>query len=134
MTRAFRLLVLIGGITASAVTLAQGQQATPEDGKREFTITGCLLRAGYASYKVEDAKVDAIDGKAVPAASPNAPATKLVKTWTLEGGGNLGPRVGEKVEVVGRSDWKESSDTDGPAAKPPTLEVKSVKSVAPSCS
>lgn len=133
MTRTFGLLVLVAGVAVGPAASARSQQTTVDDGKREFTISGCLLRAGYATYKVDNAKVDAVDGKPVPASAENAPIT-LLKVWNLEGGGNLGPRVGEKVKVVGRSDWKESAEADGPASKPPVLEVKSLESVAPSCS
>lgn len=110
-----------------------GQAAS--DGKREFTISGCLLRSGYAGYQIDDAKIDAIDGKAVTASSADAGAA-IPKKWTLEGGGNLGPRVGEKVQVLGRSDWQDSpasKNADEPPAKNPTLEVKSVKTLASSC-
>ena len=39
------------------------QQAPPDDGKREFIVSGCLLRNGYAGYAVGDSRVVAIDGK-----------------------------------------------------------------------
>src|SRR4029078_3408749 len=115
-------VVLLASTCLTRQVLAQnGPATTSNDGKREFTISGCLLRNGYATYKIEEAKVDAIDGKAVKetATSP----TKRLKTWTLEGGGNLGQHAGEKVQIVGRSDWTASTSSDGPAAKPPMLEV-----------
>ena len=117
---------------ALAVQPLAARQEAVNDGKREFTLTGCLLRAGYAGYQMEGVTVDTIDGKPVPAALKDAVAS--LKKWTLQGGGNLGPRVGEKVTVVGRTDWQ-----DAPAAlpdeppKPPTLEVKSLKTAAASC-
>jgi hypothetical protein len=95
------------------------------DGKREITATGCLLSSGYAGFQIEDAKLDAIDGKAVSAEA----AAKGPKKWVLEGGGNLRPRTGEKVQVVGRSDWR--AEDESPAT--PRLDVKSVTTVAPSC-
>jgi hypothetical protein len=58
------------------------------------------------------------------------------KKWLLDGGGNLRPRIGEKVEVTGRSDWQPpaaAAAADEPAERPPHLDVKSVKTVAPSC-
>ena len=125
---AFRALALV--LVATGMGLAA--QAPENDGKREFTLTGCLLRAGYAGYQMEGVAVEAIDGKPVPAAVKEAVAA--LKKWTLQGGGNLGPRVGEKVQVVGRSEWQA-----GPAAQPdepprlPSLDVKSLKTVATSC-
>ena len=132
MTRSLCALVLAASASLTASVLAQNPQATPDDGKREFVVSGCLLRAGYAGYKLEDAKVESVAGKAV-APNDTSPVAKL-KNWTLEGGGNLGPRAGEKVEVTGRTDWTEAAETEGPAAKPPVLEVKAVKTVAASCS
>ena len=134
MKRTFCLLVLIASIALApptAAVRAQNQPTAADDGKREFTVTGCLLRNGYATYKIEDAKVDAIEGKPVGELPAGSPIVQL-KIWNLEGGGNLGPRAGEKVQIVGRTSWKEGAEEE-PGAKP-VLEVKSVKSIAPSCS
>jgi hypothetical protein len=126
------------GIVMSAGALLSGQAAqapaaASDDGKREFTISGCMLRSGYAGYQVDEAKVDAIDGKRLPAAPAAAPAPFPAR-WILEGGGNLGARVGEKVEVVGRSDWQApSASNEEPPDRAPRLEVKSVKTLAMSC-
>lgn len=129
-----RLLWALGfSLSLGASTFSAGPQAPADDGRREFTVSGCLLRHGYASYRIEDAKVEAIEGKPVGVMSPDSPIAR-VKTWSLEGGGNLGPRAGETVQIVGRSDWKESDVSEEPAVKPPVLEVKSVKTVTASCS
>jgi len=109
------------------------QHAAPDDGKREFIVSGCLLRNGYAGYAVDDSRVVAIDGKRLPAPA-SAPA--MPKKWVLDGGGNLGPRAGEKVEVTGRTDWQPPSAQPSPDEPPdrlPHLDVKAVKTVAPSC-
>ena len=126
-----------GGWIAGCLALLLGAaaplaQAPENDGKREFTLTGCLLRAGYAGYQMEGVAIDAIDGKAVPAGY-KTPA--IAQKWSLQGGGTLGPRVGEKVQLVGRSEWRENAAT--PADEPPkapALEVKSLKTVAAACS
>lgn len=127
-----RALPIASAILAFAAAAAGAGQTPASDGKREFTLTGCLLRAGYAGYQMEGVGIDAVDGKAVPATF-KTPVT--AQKWTLQGGGNLGPRVGEKVQVVGRSDWQETPAaraTDEPP-KAPSLEVKSVKTVAANC-
>jgi hypothetical protein len=130
------VLIALGQMAVAATLVAAGpapRQVQETDGKREFTLTGCLLRAGYAGYQMEGVAIDAIDGKAVPAGY-KTPA--IAQKWTLQGGGNLGPRVGEKVQVVGRSEWREDAAA-APADEPPkapSLEVKSLKTVAPSCS
>ena len=125
-----------GGWIAGCLALLLGvaaplAQAPENDGKREFTLTGCLLRAGYAGYQMEGVAIDAIDGKAVPAGY-KTPA--IAQKWSLQGGGNLGPRVGEKVQVVGRSEWRENAATaaDEPP-KAPSLEVRVLKTIAPNC-
>jgi hypothetical protein len=114
-----------------AAALGAVSPSAQDDGKREFTLTGCLLRAGYAGYQMENVAIDAVEGKAVPAGF-KTPVT--AQKWTLQGGGNLGPRVGEKVQVIGRSDWQEklAAASEEPP-KSPALEVKTVKTVAPNC-
>jgi hypothetical protein len=127
-----RAVWIAGCLALLAEAAAPLAQAPENDGKREFTLTGCLLRAGYAGYQMESVAIDAIDGKAVPAGF-KTPA--IAQKWTLQGGGNLGPRVGEKVQVVGRSDWKEGgAATPDEPPKAPSLEVKSLKTVAAACS
>jgi hypothetical protein len=132
----FVMVVMVSvSLTASNVGQAgQAPSSQANDGKREFMISGCLLRSGYAAYQIDGATIEAIDGKLmVPDASPNA---AVPKKWTLEGGGNLGPRVGEKVQVLGRSDWQDSSaskSADEPPAKSPSLDVKAIKTIASSC-
>lgn len=125
-------VTILAVATALAVEPPAARQAPENDGKREFTLSGCLLRAGYAGYQMDGVNVDAIDGKPVPAALKEA-VTGL-KKWTLQGGGNLGPRVGERVQVIGRSDWQEkpAAAADEPP-KAPALEVKTLKTVAPNC-
>jgi hypothetical protein len=132
-------LVLAGLVVVPVVIPAGQAPATPaEDGKREFTVSGCLLRSGYAGYQIDAAQVEAIDGKPVTPSAPSSssgPATP--KKWILEGGGNLGARVGGKVQVVGRSDWQPPSAVgaaDEPPNRTPRLQVKSVKEIAPKCS
>ena len=121
----------IAGCLALLVGAAAPLAQAPEnDGKREFTLTGCLLRAGYAGYQMENVAIEAIDGKAVPAGFKTP---SIAQKWTLQGGGNLGPRVGEKVQVVGRSDWREASAAPDEPPKAPSLEVRVLKTIAPNC-
>jgi hypothetical protein len=129
--RAIALLI------ALAVSLAHAQQRGPsstDDGKRELTISGCLLRSGYAGYQIDEARLDAIDGKAV--AEDAAAKLSVPKKWILDGGGNLGADTGKKVQVTGRSDWQSPSaaPSDEPPNRTPHLDVKSVKTIAPGCS
>jgi hypothetical protein len=131
----FTLLVVALALGLAASTLAVQQTAAPDDGKREFIVSGCLLRNGYAGYAVEDSRVVAIDGKRLPDPAP-ASAPAMPKKWILDGGGNLGPRTGEKVEVTGRTDWQAPSaqpSTGEPPERIPHLDVKSLKTVASSC-
>ena len=92
---------------------------------RELTISGCLLSNGYAGFQVEEAVLDTVDGK--PADDTSKAAAP--KKWILDGGGNLRRRVGEKVQVVGKSEWRAGGDDPGT----PHLEVTSVTTLATKC-
>ena len=94
---------------------------------REITISGCLLSNGYAGYQVEEAVLDAVDGKPADGKTKGAAPMK----WILDGGGNLRRRVGEKVQVVGKSEWRADAKDEAPGT--PHLEVTSVTTVAASC-
>ena len=134
------VLGLIAAAGLASLTSAAQQNATAvDDGKREYTVSGCLLRSGYAGYQIEDAKLDAIDGKPqAESADKSSADPKVPRKWILDGGGNLGARTGEKVQVVGRSDWQPpsapSAQSDEPPNRTPHLDVKSVKTIAASCS
>jgi hypothetical protein len=94
---------------------------------RELTVTGCLLSNGYAGYQVENAVLDAVNGKpADDKTKASAPAK-----WILDGGGNLRRRIGEKVQVVGTSEWRADDKDQAPGT--PHLEVTSVTTLAGSC-
>ena len=129
--------MVLTGASVAVPRARQGAQPAADDGKRELTISGCLLRSGYAGYQIEEARLEAIDGKPLeqPAdSSSTSPAAP--KKWILDGGGNLGPRAGEKVQVVGRSEWQPRSASTSPADEPertPHIDVKSVKTLAASC-
>lgn len=132
--------LFLAGLTAT-LAAAPAPQSTPapaaeNDGKREFTITGCLLRSGYAGYQVDGAQLDLVDGKAVAGAATST-STDWPKKWILDGGGNLGANTGRRVQVTGRSDWQPPSSAaapDEPPNRTPHLDVKSVKLIAPACS
>jgi hypothetical protein len=111
------------------------QRAAGNDETRELTLSGCLVRSGYAGYQIEDAHLDAINGKNVAKSGSSTANASFPKKWILDGGGNLAARVGEKVEVIGHSDWAPSAQPDDEAPnRTPHLEVKTVKTLAPNCS
>jgi hypothetical protein len=117
-------IAALGLPTGPTHALAARLQSRPT---RALTLTGCLLSNGYAGYQIEDAVIDAIDGKAAgEKARAGAPAK-----WILDGGGNLRRRVGEKVQVVGTSDWRADATDEAPGT--PHLEVTSVTTLASSC-
>jgi hypothetical protein len=129
----FVLVAFVCGIPT--LTPALQQTATPDDGKREFIVSGCLLRNGYAGYAIDDSRVVAIDGKRLPEPAPPS-ASAMPKKWILDGGGNLGPHTGAKVEVTGRTDWQArpaQPSTEEPPDRIPHLDVKSLKTIASSC-
>src|SRR5204862_6147534 len=110
--------------TAAALVLVYvvaGLQTRPiAQGARELTVTGCLLSNGYAGYQVEDAVLDTVNGTPADGTAKAAAPAK----WILDGGGNLRRRVGEKVQVVGKSDWRADAEDEAPGTPP--LEVTAV--------
>jgi hypothetical protein len=127
------VFALATALTAASAGQGASTPAPQNDGKRELTITGCLLRSGYAGFQIDEARLDVIDGK--PVAEGKADAS-WPKKWILEGGGNLAANTGRKVQVVGRSEWQPASPgapADEPPNRTPHLDVKSVKMIAPEC-
>jgi hypothetical protein len=118
MARSLILALALAYVAADLQVRLQAQEA------RELTISGCLLSNGYAGYQVEDAVLDTVNGKPADDKTKAAAPAK----WILDGGGNLRRRVGEKVQVAGKSEWR----LDGEPGTP-HLEVTSVTTVAASC-
>jgi hypothetical protein len=114
-------------VVVTVISLWLAHPAAQGGGTREFTVTGCLLSNGYAAFQVEDAVLDAIDGKAATAEERSA----APKKWLLDGGGNLRRQTGQKVKVVGRSSWRAGSAEESPGT--PHLEATTVATVADSC-
>jgi len=52
--------------------------------------------------------------------------------WTLDGGGNLRRRAGEKVQVVGKTEWRADDKDQTPGT--PHLKVTTVTTLAAKCS
>jgi hypothetical protein len=114
--------------TAAAIAIAViAHVAMHAQERRELTVSGCLLSNGYAGYQVEEAVLDAVDGKPADDKTKAAAPAK----WILDGGGNLRRRVGEKVQVVGKSEWRADDKDRAPGT--PHLEVTSVTTLAASC-
>ena len=110
----------------AALCVAAGlQTGLTAQSPRELTISGCLLSNGYAGFQVEEAVLDTVDGKPPDDKTKAAAPAK----WILDGGGNLRRRVGEKVQVAGKSEWRPDGEPGTPH-----LEVTSVTTLAPKCS
>jgi len=121
MARRVVLAVALACVVAGLQTRLDAQEA------RELTVSGCLLSNGYAGYQVEDAVLDAVNGTPADGKTKAAAPAK----WILDGGGNLRRRVGEKVQVVGKSEWRADDKDQAPGT--PHLEVTSVTTLAASC-
>jgi len=122
MARSARVLLALAALNVAAgLQIGVGAQSS-----REVTISGCLLSNGYAGFQVEEAVLDAVDGTPP---DDNAKAAAPAK-WILDGGGNLRRRVGEKVQVVGKSEWRAGGDDPGT----PHIEVTSVTTLSAKCS
>jgi hypothetical protein len=123
--RSAYIALLVCAVTACVV--AGLQTRLDAQAARELTISGCLLSSGYAGFQVENAVLDAVDGKPADAKTKAAAPAK----WILDGGGNLRRRAGEKVQVVGKSEWRADDKDQAPGM--PHLEVTSVTTLAASC-
>ena len=121
MARRVVLAVALACVVAGLQTRLDAQEA------RELTVSGCLLSNGYAGYQVEDAVLDAVNGTPADGKTKAAAPAK----WILDGGGNLRRRVGEKVQVVGKSEWRADDKDQAPGT--PHIEVRSVTTLAASC-
>ena len=132
------ILVGLSGIPAS--TAPQGDAAK----KANVAISGCLLRQGYATLIVDEARVDGKGDAAATAqpaaAKPGAPLTAPPR-WVLDNAGPHTSHVGERVQLLGVSDWVTNPDDypiptgePGPAPPAPNIEVISLKVLAPMCS
>ena len=140
-------IVLAVGCVSGAATLGASQSGTPasatsSDRKSNIAVSGCLMRQGYATLVVADAHVDATGDKAASvAASTDTPAdaSKTPPRWVLENAGVVSQHVGEKVQVVGASDWVtnkgavEASEPGGPPPELPHIDVLTLKVLAPKC-
>ena len=138
--RAFVCTTIFLGAATIAAAAAQDNAAK----KPNVAVSGCLLRQGYATLVVDDARVDG-KGDAAATAQPSIvkagePLTAPPR-WILEGAGTLAQNVGARVQVLGVSDWVANPDDypiptgePGPAPPAPRIEVISLKVVAPACS
>ena len=80
--------------------------------KANVAISGCLLRQGYATLIVDEARVDGKGDAAATAqptaAKPGAPLTAPPR-WVLDNAGPHTSHVGERVQLLGVSDWVDES-------------------------
>ena len=139
MTTLFAMiLVALSGIPVSPAP--QGDAAK----KSNVAISGCLLRQGYATLIVDEARVDGKGDAAATAqptaAKPGAPLTAPPR-WVLDNAGPHTSHVGERVQLLGVSDWVTNPDDypiptgePGPPPPAPHIEVISLKVLAPMCS
>jgi hypothetical protein len=122
---------------AMACTAAAWAQS---EKKPNIAMNGCLLSQGYATFILDNARVDATGDRAATAAptSPSAGARPANEpaTWVLDEPGNIRSHIGEKVQVIGVTDWKrdDPAPTTSPAAPTPHVTVIAVKTLSPSCS
>jgi hypothetical protein len=136
-------LAIVIVVAASAPAFAAPQDAAPAK-KPNVAVSGCLLRQGYAALVIDEARVD---GKGDAAATapptavvPGAPLTAPPR-WIVDNAGPHTSHVGERVQVIGVSDWVTNPDEyplptgePGPPPPAPHIEVISLKVVAPACS
>jgi hypothetical protein len=138
--------LVVGAVALAAVHVvaASGAQSGTSQGdkKPNIAVSGCLMRQGYATLIVADARLDATGEKAATAApSPDRPSevSQTPPKWVLDNAGVIGQHVGERVQVVGASDWvtdkstPAASEPGGPPPELPHIDVLTVKVLAPKC-
>jgi hypothetical protein len=128
-----RIAFIVSMFTAGAAAAwAQGEK------KPNISVSGCLLSQGYATFIVDDARVDAIgDGAATAAPQGGSATARPVNEpakWVLDEPGNIRSHTGERVQVVGVTDWRRDDPAPtGPDAPTPHVTVITVKTLSPSC-
>ena len=114
--------------TTTSTTTQQRDRMTGD--KHEVTITGCLSKGADGNYMLTNASEDkstttTTGTTGTTEATESKPGAKTM-TWKLEGGNDLDRHVGHKIQVTGRTDWKDSMDrnrpdtTEPPPTNPPT--------------
>jgi len=132
------IVVVASGIAVFATPQADAAK------KANVAISGCLLRQGYATLIVDEARVDGKGDAAATAqpivATPGEPLT-VPPRWVLDNAGPHTSHVGERVQLLGVSDWVTNpgdyplpTGEPGPAPPAPHIEVISLKVLAPMCS
>jgi hypothetical protein len=144
--RAIRRLAAVGLAAWTLVSGVNGQTPRrPGDEqarKPNIAVSGCLMRQGYGTLMVADANVDGFGDDAErskPGASNGLLANvKVPPRWLLDEPGAISKHVGEKVQVLGRTEWtpnKERPAEDDPAVRDvPHLTVYSVIVITSTCS
>lgn len=140
------VLWLMSVAVSFTICAGAAAQSTPQpSGSREkpnIAISGCLLRQGYATLVVGDAHIDGV-GEAADRAQPGAADNglkdvKVPVRWILDDAGAITQHVGEKVQVVGRTEWVAGKgrpgDDDAVPPAVPHVSVASVRVIAASCS
>lgn len=143
MSAAVAPMILVAAFGMAAFAAPQGGASTAAK-KANVAVSGCMLRQGYATLIVDEARVDG-KGDAAEAAQPSSEKAGTPLTapprWILENAATLSQHVGERVQVIGVSDWVTNPDDypiptgePGPPPPAPRIDVISLKVVAPTCS
>src|SRR5215207_2377650 len=125
--------------TASAFGLGvYGQSpstvASDPSRKPNIALSGCLMRQGYGTLAIADARVDGFGDKVETSkpGAPDGPSAKLKAPprWILDEPGAISQHVGEKVQVTGRTEWtpktEDAAGDDVGVRDVPHLTVHSV--------
>jgi len=133
---------VLAAVHVVAASGASQSGTSASDKKPNIAVSGCLMRQGYATLIVADARLDATGEKAATAApSPDrsSEGSQVPPKWVLDNAGVVGQHVGERVQVVGASDWvtdksaPAASEPGGPPPELPHIDVLTVKVLAPTC-
>jgi len=106
-------------LSAQTTSTTTQQRDRMSGDKHEVTITGCLSKGGDGDYMLTNASEDKTTGTTTSGTTTGTTGTTAATesksgahamTWKLEGGSDLDRHVGHKIQVTGRTDWKDSMD------------------------
>jgi len=151
MKRTFLMTVAGAGLGAAVLSAQTAAPAPPSTAGssvlHKVTLTGCLMRSGYARFMLNNAHVQTNPASAktsdiaLPPGQTAQANTRPGMKVMLDATGELGRHIGEIVQIIGQSETDlaaleraTAKPTEEPPGPLPTIDVESVKTVAQTCS
>ena len=94
--------LVVLSVSATATAQQANTSAKKDDDRKSITVVGCLQTGAQANQFVLASTADPLAKGVAVATSGVVPNV----TYVLSGGTNLGPHVGHRVEITGRTSGK----------------------------